>query len=100
MKMKILVIDDAADQAGINTKKIVSASEEQERNRINSLRLRGRNTENWQKSRLLCWFSLEIVSRSNKRAYLILRVSSNLFMEFPKAISMQEVLKSGFRHIL
>ena len=52
------------------------------------------------KSRLLCWFSLEIVSRSNKRAYLIIRVSSNLFMEFPKAISMQEVLKSGFRHIL
>ena len=37
---------------------------------------------------------------SNKRAYLIIRVSSNLFMEFPKAISMQEVLKSGFRHIL
>ena len=36
----------------------------------------------------------------NKRAYLIIRVSSNLFMEFPKAISMQEVLKSGFRHIL
>ena len=26
--------------------------------------------------------------------------SSNLFMEFPKAISMLEVLKSGFRHIL
>lgn len=37
---------------------------------------------------------------TNKRAYLIIRVSSNLFMEFPKAISMQEVLKSGFRHIL
>lgn len=36
-QMKILVIDDEADQAGINTKKIVSASEEQERNRINSL---------------------------------------------------------------
>ena len=27
-------------------------------------------------------------------------ISSKLFMEFPKAISMQEVLKSGFRHIL
>ena len=36
-QMKILVIDDEADQAGINTKKIVSASEVQERNRINSL---------------------------------------------------------------
>lgn len=43
---------------------------------------------------------IDISSRSNKRAYLIIRVSSNLFMEFPKAISMQEVLKSGFRHIL
>lgn len=29
-----------------------------------------------------------------------MRISLNLFMEFPKAISMQEVLKSGFRHIL
>ena len=44
--------------------------------------------------------SKRLVYRSNKRAYLIIRVSSNLFMEFPKAISMQEVLKSGFRHIL
>ena len=52
------------------------------------------------RSRLLYWFSLEIVRRSNKGAYLIIRVSSNLFMVFPKAISMQEVLKSGSRHIL
>lgn len=36
-QMKILLIDDEADQAGINTKKIVSSSEEQERNRINEL---------------------------------------------------------------
>ena len=36
-QMKILVIDDEADQAGVNTKKIVGSSEEQERNRINGL---------------------------------------------------------------
>ena len=46
------------------------------------------------------YFDTNICEDSNKRAYLIIRVSSNLFMEFPKAISMQEVLKSGFRHIL
>ena len=46
------------------------------------------------------YFDTNIFEDSNKRAYLIIRVSSNLFMEFPKAISMQEVLKSGFHHIL
>ena len=55
---------------------------------------------------MLSYISLKVYTNfgtlpdSNKRAYLIIRVSSNLFMEFPKAISMQEVLKSGFRHIL
>lgn len=50
-QLKILVIDDEADQAGICTKRIVSPEEEQERNRINGLivNLVNNNNENGEK---------------------------------------------------